>query len=152
MIRKKSTPDRPPLAAVMGADAHYEGDLRFDGRVRVDGHFSGRIYSEDLLEVGRDGIIEGEADVCRAVVAGEIRGRIRVREHLLLESTAKVNAVMDVGVLEVLHVNGDRLVVEQRVHMVMHGLALLLPDEHRPVSRERPRRSHACGQQRGVSD
>jgi cytoskeletal protein CcmA (bactofilin family) len=102
MIRRKSTPERPPLAAIMGADAHYEGDLRFDGRVRVDGHFSGRIYSEDLLEVGRDGIIEGEADVCRAVVAGEIRGRIRVREHLLLESTAKVNAVMDVGVLEVL--------------------------------------------------
>ena len=101
MIRKKSASHRPPLAALMGADAHYEGDLRFDGRVRVDGHFTGRIYSEDLLEIGKEGVIEGEADVCRAVVAGVIRGRIRVREHLLLEPTARIEAVMDVGVLEV---------------------------------------------------
>jgi cytoskeletal protein CcmA (bactofilin family) len=113
MIRKKSRPERPPLAALMGADAHYEGDLRFDGRVRVDGHFTGRIYSEDLLEVGKEGIIEGEADVCRAVVAGEIRGKIRVREHLLLESTANVQAVMDVGILEVLP--GARIRGELRV-------------------------------------
>ena len=102
MIRKKTSQSRPPLAALMGAGAHYEGDLRFDGRVRVDGHFTGRIYSEDLLEVGQQGIIEGEADVRRAVVAGELRGKVRVREHLLLESTAKVEAVLDVGVLEVL--------------------------------------------------
>ena len=102
MIGKKSISSEPPLAALMGAGAYYEGDLRFDGRVRVDGHFNGRIYSEDLLEVGRDGIIEGEADVSRAVVAGELRGRIRVRQHLTLEATARVDAVLDVGVLEVM--------------------------------------------------
>jgi cytoskeletal protein CcmA (bactofilin family) len=113
MIRKKNMATRPPMAALMGPDAHYEGDLRFDGRVRVDGHFTGRIYSEDLLEVGKDGIIEGEADVCRAVVAGEIRGKIRVREHLLLEATARVEAVLDVGILEVLP--GARIRGELRV-------------------------------------
>lgn len=102
MIGKKAKSKRPPLAALMGADAHYEGNLRFDGRVRVDGHFTGRIYSEDLLEVGQDGFIEGEADVHRAVIAGRVQGHMRVRQHLLLESTAQVDAVLDVGVLEVM--------------------------------------------------
>ena len=40
------------LNAVMGHGAHYEGDLSFEGRVRVDGTFVGRIYTEDCLEVG----------------------------------------------------------------------------------------------------
>ena len=102
MIRKKAKEKRAPLAALMGADAHYEGNLRFDGRVRVDGHFTGRIYSEDLLEVGCDGFIEGEADVYRAVIAGRVKGHMRVRQHLIIESTAQVDAVLDVGVLEVM--------------------------------------------------
>ena len=36
------------------------------------------------------------------MVAGELRGRIRVRRHLTLEATARVDAVLDVGVLEVM--------------------------------------------------
>ena len=89
-----------PLSAVMGPGAHYEGDLSFEGRVRVDGHFRGRIYSEDLLELGAEGVIEGEADVARAIIAGKVIGRIRVREHLLLEKQARVEGLLDVGVCE----------------------------------------------------
>ena len=35
----------------MGPGTHYDGDLTFEGRVRVDGHFEGRMYTEDVLEV-----------------------------------------------------------------------------------------------------
>ena len=34
MIGKKAKNKRPPLAALMGADAHYEGNLRF-GWIRI---------------------------------------------------------------------------------------------------------------------
>jgi cytoskeletal protein CcmA (bactofilin family) len=79
-----------PLSAVMGPGAHYEGDLSFEGRVRVDGHFTGRIYSEDLLELGVQGTIEGEADVARAIIAGRVIGRLRVRERLVVDSTGSI--------------------------------------------------------------
>lgn len=91
----------PPLSAVMGPGAHYEGDLSFEGRVRVDGHFTGRIYSEDLLELGAEGVIEGEADVARAIVAGRVIGRIRVRERLVVESSGRIEGKLDAGVCEI---------------------------------------------------
>ncbi len=91
----------PPLSAVMGPGAHYEGDLSFEGRVRVDGHFTGRIYSEDLLELGAEGVIEGSADVARASVAGRVIGRIRVREHLVVESTGRIDGKLDAGLCEI---------------------------------------------------
>ncbi len=89
-----------PLNAVMGPGAHYEGDLAFEGRVRIDGHFSGRVYTEDVLELGPEGTIEGEADVARAIVSGRVVGSLRVREHLRLESTARVEGRLDAGAVE----------------------------------------------------
>ena len=85
----------------MGPGAHYEGDLSFEGRVRVDGHFTGRVYSEDLLELGTEGVIEGEADVARAIIAGTVVGRLRVRERLVIESTGRVEGKLDAGICEV---------------------------------------------------
>ena len=89
-----------PLSAVMGAGARYEGDLVFEGRVRVDGHFVGRIYTEDLLEVGAQGTIEGAADVANARVAGRMVGEIRVREHLVVEATGVIEGHLDAGVVD----------------------------------------------------
>lgn len=90
-----------PLNAVMGPGAHYEGDLAFEGRVRIDGHFTGRVYTEDVLELGPDGVIEGEADVARAIISGEVRGRIRVRERLLLEASGRIHGLLDAGRVEI---------------------------------------------------
>jgi len=97
--------DETPLSAVMGPDSHYEGDLAFDGRVRVDGHFTGRIYSEDTLEIGPGGLIEGEADVARAIVSGTVRGKMRVRELLVLQPTGHIEGNLDAGLVE-LHQGG----------------------------------------------
>lgn len=89
-----------PLNALMGAGSRYEGDLAFEGRVRVDGHFTGRIYTEELLEVGPQGVIEGAADVARAIVAGRLDGDIRVRERLVLEPGSVVTGKLDAGIVD----------------------------------------------------
>lgn len=88
-----------PLAAVLGPGSH-QGDLSFEGRVRVDGDFSGRLYTDDALEVGLDGRVEGEVDAARAVVAGVLAGKVRVREHLRIEATGRVEGLLDAGVVE----------------------------------------------------
>ena len=85
----------------MGPGTKWDGDLSFEGRVRVDGHFEGRMYTEDVLEVGMDGFIEGEVDVSRAIVSGKIEGAIRVREHLLIETTGIIEGKLDAARVEV---------------------------------------------------
>ncbi len=85
----------------MGPGARYEGDLSFEGRVRIDGTFIGRLYSEDVLEVGPTGRVEGEAEVAHAVIAGVVEGSLRVRRRLVLQPTAVVKGRLDAGRLEV---------------------------------------------------
>ena len=89
-----------PLSALMGPGAFYEGDLSFEGRVRVDGHFRGRVYTEDLLEVGPAGLVEGAADVARAVVWGKVEGILRVRERLVIHGGGEVAGKLDAGILD----------------------------------------------------
>lgn len=79
-----------PLNALLGRGATYEGDLSFEGRVRVDGLFRGRIFTEELLEVGEEGRIEGDLDAQNLVVAGFVEGRVRVRGKLVVEATGRV--------------------------------------------------------------
>ena len=79
---------RPPLSGFLGPGAAWRGDLSFEGRLRIDGSFEGRIYSDDILEVGRTGRIAGDVDVARARVAGVVDGTLRVRESLVVEETA----------------------------------------------------------------
>jgi len=83
--------DTVPLNALLGRGATYEGDLSFEGRVRVDGLFRGRIFTEEILEVGEEGRIEGEVDAQTLVVAGMVDGTIRVRGVLRVEATGRLH-------------------------------------------------------------
>ncbi len=80
-----------PLAALLGPGAQYEGDLVFQGRVRIDGKLAGTIRSDDLLEIGPTGRVDGEIDVAQALVAGRVDGLLRARERCTLLETAVVH-------------------------------------------------------------
>lgn len=94
--------DEPrPLAALLGRGAHYSGDLTFEGRVRVDGAFKGRMATEDVLEIGEGGVVDGEIDAATLIVAGTAQGRIRARERVVLEATGTLRGQLDAASLEV---------------------------------------------------
>jgi len=38
-------PTQPVLAAVLGPGTRYEGDMTFEGRVRIDGHYVGGLFT-----------------------------------------------------------------------------------------------------------
>lgn len=78
------------LAGVLGRGATYRGDLVFQGRVRVEGILVGAVSSDDLLEIGPTGKVQGEIDVAQALIAGEVDGVLRVRERCTLLESAIV--------------------------------------------------------------
>jgi len=90
-----------PLNGLLGRGATYEGNLSFEGRVRVDGVFRGRIYTDELLEIGEEGRIEGEVDAQDLIVAGVIQGKVKVRGRLVLEATSRIEGEFDAKNLEV---------------------------------------------------
>jgi len=66
------------------------GELEFKTYFRVDGRVEGKVRSQAELVIGEGGVVEGELEVARCVVGGEVRGIIRATEQVMLHATAKV--------------------------------------------------------------
>ncbi len=66
------------------------GELEFSSYFRVDGRVEGTVRSRSELVVGDGGVVEGEVEVARCIVGGEIHGTIRASEQVLLHAGAKV--------------------------------------------------------------
>ena len=89
------------------------GDVVFSDLLRVHGHVVGTISSEHELLVGEGGVVEGEIAVGRLVVAGTVRGTVRVKERLIVHASGKVLAEVHAPVL----VMDEGGVLEGVVHM-----------------------------------
>lgn len=76
-----------------------KGEIAFADLLRVHGHASGTVASEGELLVGEGGVVEGEITVGRLVVAGAVRGIVRVRERLVVHSSGRVHAEITTPVL-----------------------------------------------------
>ncbi len=81
---------RSGLNAFLGKGCIYEGKLTFEGTVRIDGKFTGEIFSNDTLEVGPDAEIEAEVDVATVIVAGRVQGNVHARHRCDLRAPGEV--------------------------------------------------------------
>jgi len=66
------------------------GELEFSSSFRLDGRVEGVVRSRSELLVGESGVVEGEIEVARCLIAGEVRGVIRATEQVVLQAPARV--------------------------------------------------------------
>ncbi|HZP96041.1 MAG TPA: polymer-forming cytoskeletal protein [Candidatus Limnocylindria bacterium] len=79
------------LNALLGKGSEFEGKLAFEGKVRIDGTFTGEISTNDLLQVGEGAKIQAEISCGTIVVEGEIVGNIKATQAVELRRPAKVH-------------------------------------------------------------
>lgn len=91
-----SAPHRPTeITALLGRGTSFEGKLYFDGRVRVDGSFSGTIEGDDVLVIGEGAMVRGDVLVGTCIVTGgEVVADIRARDAIELYAPAKVKGTL----------------------------------------------------------
>jgi cytoskeletal protein CcmA (bactofilin family) len=83
------------ITALLGQGTRFEGKLHFEGRVRIDGHFSGEISSPDVLVIGEGAEVEGEIDVASVIIkGGVVRANVRARESIELYVPAIVTGTL----------------------------------------------------------
>ena len=78
------------LNGFVDSGCKIRGELEFSSYFRVDGRIEGTVRSLSELVVGEGGVVEGEVEVARCIVGGEVRGTIRAAEQVLLHAGAKV--------------------------------------------------------------
>jgi cytoskeletal protein CcmA (bactofilin family) len=99
--RKTKDPD---IETLIGAGTRVDGDVRVTRGMHVEGRVHGNVVAEPggapVLEIAQGGVVEGNVDVPRVIVHGEVRGDIRASVQVELGATARVSGSVVYGVIE----------------------------------------------------
>ena len=78
------------LTAFIDQGSSFEGKLSFKDTVRIDGHFTGEISSENTLVVGESGEIQANVQSQTVIISGALNGDIDAGRKVVLHKTAVV--------------------------------------------------------------
>lgn len=85
-----STPQTQEITALLGKGTEFEGRFLFEGIVRIDGKFSGDIFTRDMLIVGSEAVVIAQIDADIVIIAGHVEGQIRATSRVEIQSTGSV--------------------------------------------------------------
>ncbi|MFC3109134.1 polymer-forming cytoskeletal protein [Undibacterium arcticum] len=115
------------IDSLIGISTTINGDLRFKGGLRIDGHIKGNVIGEagepSMLVISEHAKIEGEVRVAHLVVNGEVVGAVYSTE--LLELQPKARIIGDVH-YKTLEMHGGALVSGKLAHDQAADLVLKL--------------------------
>jgi cytoskeletal protein CcmA (bactofilin family) len=77
---------------VLAGDCSFKGEMAFEGAMRIDGKFEGKITSKGKLGVGKGAHISAEAVVGQVAIEGSFKGNVVAAERIELAATASVMA------------------------------------------------------------
>ena len=84
------------LQALLGQGAEFEGKLVFQGRVRIDGKFTGEISSDDVLILGPSAQVHAKVSVGTLIVrGGNLTGDVRARRLVEIYAPARVHGTIE---------------------------------------------------------
>jgi cytoskeletal protein CcmA (bactofilin family) len=79
------------LQALLGQGAEFEGKLVFQGRIRIEGKFSGEIQSDDVLILGPSAEVRAQLQVGTLIVrGGTLWGNVRASRLVEIYSPGRV--------------------------------------------------------------
>jgi cytoskeletal protein CcmA (bactofilin family) len=71
-------------STVIGSDASFKGEIAFEGAMRIDGKFEGK------LAIGRTADIQADINAAHVAIEGGFRGTLSAQERVEIAATAKV--------------------------------------------------------------
>jgi cytoskeletal protein CcmA (bactofilin family) len=94
MGREKMKKEDAQIKAYMGVDTVFNGTLNFDGTVRIDGNFEGRVFTNDTLIIGETGHLIGEITAGTIICMGHIEGTLMASKKVEIHANSQVNGNM----------------------------------------------------------
>ncbi len=106
MFGKKSGP-KNTIDSLIGASTRIEGNMIFQGGLRVDGHVQGSIIAvpdePSMLVISEQARVDGEIHASHLVVNGVVNGPLIATELLELQPKARVRGNVQYKALEMHH-------------------------------------------------
>jgi cytoskeletal protein CcmA (bactofilin family) len=87
-ITPSGAPSPGGLTAFIDQGSSFEGKLSFKDTVRIDGHFTGEITSENTLVIGETGEIEANIRSKTVIISGSVSGDVVAGTKVVLHKSA----------------------------------------------------------------
>lgn len=91
MLSKKGFEDSGAggnLNTIIGKGSVFEGTMKVQSTLRVDGKIKGNITTSDSLVVGKEGDINGDVKVRNAIIGGKLKGKLIAAGKVVLEANS----------------------------------------------------------------
>ncbi|MDO9509742.1 MAG: polymer-forming cytoskeletal protein [Candidatus Magasanikbacteria bacterium] len=89
------------IDTVVGPSVNVEGDFSSEGNIIVKGTVAGSVHTSKVLSVESGAKIIANVRAGSALIAGEVRGNMKIKESLELSATARILGDIEVKVLSV---------------------------------------------------
>src|SRR3954453_22625357 len=88
------------MHTLLGTGSEFEGKLSFEGQVRIDGKFSGQVFTKDTLVIGEGARVSAEIHAGTVVVNGVVEGNIHATQVIELHHPARVKGNIETPALQ----------------------------------------------------
>jgi cytoskeletal protein CcmA (bactofilin family) len=83
------------LHTLLGKGSEFDGKLTFEGQVRIDGKYTGQIFTKDVLVVGESAKVNAEINAGTVIINGTVEGIIRATTMVELHPPARVKGTIE---------------------------------------------------------
>lgn len=99
--KDKKAPINPNAINTFVVGTEFEGKLKSENDIRIDGSMKGTLQCSGRLIIGQPGSLEGEVECRNAVIEGEFKGNLKVTETLQVKEKAIIQGDIVTGKLVV---------------------------------------------------
>jgi len=83
--------DLGEINALLGRGTEFTGKLTFEGKVRIDGKFSGEIFTDDVLIIGEGADVRAEIEVSTLIIkGGVVTGNVKASEMVEIHAPGRL--------------------------------------------------------------
>jgi cytoskeletal protein CcmA (bactofilin family) len=94
-------PDGPASTTIVAQGTSFNGVLRVNGSLRVDGDLEGQVVVTQHLVVGTSGVLKADVTAETAAVGGRIRGRVQARGRVVLLRGARLEGDVHAAIFQI---------------------------------------------------
>lgn len=101
---------RGEISAIIEEGCKFEGNLSFNGVVRIAGQVSGNIFSNDTLIISEGALINADINASVILISGNVKGNLKATSRVEIRRPARFEGT----------ITTPSLIVEEGV--IFHGI------------------------------
>lgn len=93
---QKKSDNNQKIDTIIGPSSNIEGKINASGTVRIDGKYTGDIFTDGDVIIGEDGVIDGNITAVNVSISGKVEGNVFCQNLLEILSTGHLNGDVEV--------------------------------------------------------